>query len=521
MRSDADDYLDHGEADASLSGSRCFFGQRSLHRHGGSGDVASHKGQVMKYAFAFSWLDASEERREISHSVTSLRRCGLKIAPAPAAAIVLGLVSPANAQVIPSASEEVAPPWNTQRIFEPSSLPNLPDPDSRQEVLPEDTPVKNRQQPGYEPIGIRAGSWLFSPALISGGFYDSNVFSSNTNKRSDVAAVFEPSLRAHTLWDRNGIDLRLAAQETVYRQNPGLDQTNASLKGNAWFDIAHDLAVLTNFQVAHLNEGVGTLSSPANAVRPTPYNLLSGDVSLRKEFNRLTASIGFRTDSYDYQSTRAQNGTVINQDSRDGQIYSIHSRIDYAFSSRLGWFTSVEGNERNIRGVPGQPLDSQGYRALSGVTVAMSNLLTGEFGAGYVQQKFVDPTIGTIEGPTYRARLTWRPTRLLDVHFNAEQLVTETADTSSVGVLANAVQLGADYELRRNVIVSVAAGYETDKFFGQLRKDRVATTDESIKYLLSRYGAISLYHRYINRNSDIPAFSYDKHQVGINVTAQF
>jgi hypothetical protein len=457
----------------------------------------------------------------MSRSATSLRRCGLKIAPVPAAAIVLGLVSPANAQVIPSTVEEVAPPWNTQRIFEPSSMPNLPDPDSREEVPPEDTPVKNRQQPGYEPVGIRAGSWMFSPALISGGFYDSNVFSSNTAKRSDLAAVFEPSLRARTLWERHGIDLKLDAQSTLYSQNPGLDQTNASLKGNAWFDIAHDLAVLTNFQVAHLNEGVGTLSSPANAVQPTPYDLLSGDVSLRKEFNRLTTSIGVRTDSYEFGTTRAQDGTIINQSSRDGQIYSVHGRADYAFSSTLGWFTAVEGNERDIRGTPGHSLDSEGYRALSGFTVELTNLVTGEFGAGYVQQRFVDPTIGTIDGPTYRARLTWRPTRLLDVHFNAEQLVTQTADTSSVGVLANALQLGLDYELRRNVIVSLAGGYESDRFFGQLRKDHVTTSEASIKYLLNRFGSISLFHRYTARNSDIPAFSYDKNQVGINVTAQF
>jgi hypothetical protein len=479
----------------------------------------------MKCAFSFSRLEANEEHREkhrgISQSAPSLRRCGLKITPVPAAAIVLGLVSPAAAQVIPSTTEDVAPPWNAQRIFEPSSQPNLTDPDGREEVAPEDTPVKNRQQPGYEPVGIRAGSWMFSPAVTFGTFYDSNVFSSNTAKRSDIAAVFEPSLRANTLWDRHGIDLRLDAQSTVYNQNSGLDQTNASLKGNAWFDVAHDLAVLTNFQIAHLNEGVGTLSSPANAVQPTPYDLMSGDVSVRKEFNRLTASLGVRTDSYQYGSTRAQNGAVIDESSRDGQIYSLHGRIDYAFSQTLGWFTAVEGNERNIRGVPGQPLDSQGYRALSGVTVELTNLITGEFGAGYVQQRFDDPTIGTVEGPSYRARLTWRPTRLLDVHFNAEQIVTETADTSSVGVLADAVQLGADYELRRNVVVSLAGGYESDRFYGQLRKDQVITTDASIKYLLNRFGAISLFYRYTLRNSDIPAYSFDKNQVGINVTAQF
>jgi hypothetical protein len=446
---------------------------------------------------------------------------GLIITPAPVVAILLGLGSPANAQAIPWTKEEIASPWNAQRIFEPSGLQDLTDPASREEIPPEDLPVKKRVHPGYEPVGIRAGSWMFNPSMITGGFFDSNVFSSSNAKRSDLAAVFEPSLRAHTMWERHGIDLKLDTQSTVYKENSSLNQNNASLKGNAWIDLAHDLAVLSSFQVAHLNEGVGTLSSPANAVTPTPYNLLSGDVTLRKQFNRLTTSIGFRTDSYDYGSARTQDGTVINQDARDGQIYSLHSRIDYAFSSTLGWFAGVEGNQRDIRGLPGHTLDSQGYRALSGVTVNFRNLVTGEFGVGHVQQRFVDPTIGTVDGPSYRARLTWRPTRLLDVHVKAEQLVTQTSVTSATGVLANAVQIGADYELLRNVIVSVAGGYETDRFFGQARKDRVTTSDARVKYLLNRFSSISAYYQYTNRNSDLPVFTFDKHLVGMNVTAQF
>ncbi len=218
-------------------------------------------------------------------------------------------------------------------------------------------PVKQRQQPGYEPVGIRYGSWMFNPQLMSGTFYDSNVFSSNAYKRADVAAVIAPSLRAHTLWERHGIDIKLDTATTLYNENSSLNQTNASLKGNAWYDVSHDLAILTSFQIAHLNEGVGTLSSPANAISPTPYNLLSGDVSVRKEFNRLAASIGISVDSYDYGTTRAQDGSIINQDGRDGQIYALHGRLDYAFSPLLGWFAGVEGNQRNIRGTPAQSLD--------------------------------------------------------------------------------------------------------------------------------------------------------------------
>jgi hypothetical protein len=475
----------------------------------------------MRCAGAFSWSNATEQRRATSRSATVLRRSGLRLAPAPAVVIVLGLASSANAQVIPSTNEDMAPPWNAQRIFEPSSLPDLTDPNNREEIPPEDMPVKKRQQPGYEPVGIRAGAWMFSPKLMSGGFYDNNVFSSNTMKRSDVAAVFEPSLRAHTLWERHGIDVTLDSQSTVYKANPGLDQTNASLKGNGWFDIAHDLAVLGSFQVAHLNVGVGTLSSPTGAVQPTPYNLFSGDLSIRKEFNRLATSVGLRVDSYDYGSTVAQNGAVINQNNLDGQIYSVHSRIDYAISSTLGWFAGVEGNQREIRGLPDHTLNSQGYRALSGVTVALGHLISGEFGFGYVQQRFDDPTIGIIEGPSYRAKLTWSPTRLLDIHFKAEQLVTQTSDTSSTGVLANALQLGFDYELRRNVILSLSGGYESDRFFGQARKDHVISSDARVKYLLNRFSSISAYYRFLARDSDIPLFSFDKHLVGLNVTAQF
>lgn len=474
----------------------------------------------MGSGFALAWLNSPGDRTQM-RSASARGRWSIKVLPAPMVAALLGLGSPANAQAIPWTTGEFASPWNSQRVFEPSSLPDRTDPDNREEIPPEDMPVKKRQQPGYEPVGIRAGSWMFNPSLTSGAFYDSNVFASNTTQRSDVAAVFAPSLRAHSMWAQHGIDLKLDAQSTVYNQNSSLNQTNASLKANGWLDIAYDTMLLTSFQVAHLNEGVGTLGTPSNAISPIPYDLMSGDVTLRKEFNRLTTSIGLRTDSYDFGSTRAQDGSVINQDARDGQLYSLHSRIDYAISATLGMFAGVEGNQRDIRGTPGHTLDSQGYRALSGITVGLGNLIIGEFGVGYVEQRFVDPTIGTVEGPSYRARLTWRPTRLIDVHFNAEQLVTQTSDTSPTGVLANAVQLGLDYELRRNVIVSLAGGYETDRFFGQIRKDNVLTSDTRVKYLVNRFAAVSAYYRYTKRDSDIPVYSFDKHLVGINVTAQF
>lgn len=406
-------------------------------------------------------------------------------------------------------------------MFERTPLPQLEDPDTAERPAPEDTPVKTRQHPGYEPVGIRAGPWMFNPALTSGLLYDSNVFSSNTQRQSDIAGVVEPALRLRSLWARHGLDLKLGARSLHYRTHSGLNQTDYGVRGTGWFDVAHDLAILSSFQASRLHEGVGTLASPVNAVEPTPYDYLLGDVTVRKEFNRLAVGFGGGVKSYNFGSTRAQDGSIISQDARDGQIYAVHGRSDYAISPDLGWFASAEYNQRELRGTATQSLDSRGYRALTGLNIALTNLITGEFGVGYVQQRFEEPAIGTIDGPSWQAMLTWRPTRMLDVKFKAEQLVTQTSDTSATGVIANSFQLGVDYELLRNVVLSVAGGIEKDRFQGQVRDDQVNVVDSRIKYLPSRFGTFSLFHRYSERKSSIPAFSYDKHLVGFNATAQF
>jgi hypothetical protein len=429
--------------------------------------------------------------------------------------------SSAHAQVVPPLAAPVAPPWNTQQLFEPSPLPDLSSPDQRPEIAPEDTPVKTRQQPGYEPVGIRAGSWMINPSVTAGTVYDSNVFATSTAPQADIAAIVQPTLRAHTLWERHGLDLQFGTQSYAYKDHPGLDQTDVNLKGTGWIDVRHDAQILTAFQAAYLHEGVGSLTSPAGAVQPTPYSLLSGDVTYRQQFNRLTAAIGTRIDSYSYGTTRAQNGDIIRQDNRDGQVYRLHGRVDYTLSPKYALFTSVEANHRQLRGTPNNPLDSSGYRVLTGVDVELSHVITGEFAAGYVNQRFADVTVGTVSGPTYRATLMWRPTRQIDVHFNAEQIVTESSDTTSTGVLANALQAGVDYEIRRNVILSTLGVIEFEKFFNQVRKDRVSVVGTELKYLLNRYSTISLGYKFFDRNSSIPLDSFSKHQVLVNVTAQF
>ncbi len=437
-------------------------------------------------------------------------------------ALVLALSAGcAHAQLIIEPPKITEPPWNALKPFEPTPLPLLSDPDTRDPVAPEDTPVKTRVHPEYQPVGIRYGPWIYYPTITAGVFYDSNVFSSSTNKQDDFATRFSAGLRAHSLWERHALDLSLKTESTLYRDHTSLNQTDVDFNANGRLDIDHSAQFLGHLQAAYLHDEVGSLTSPAGAIEPTPYGFFSSDLTLRKEFGRFTASAGARVDSYDYGSVRAANGSLINQDARDGQIYSVHERIDYAFSEKLAVFTSLENNRRDLRGTPVTSLDSTGYRALAGIDIELTHLIKGEFAGGYLRQNFVSPTIGDISGPAYRAMLTWSPTRQVDVHFNAEQIVTTTADTSVTGVLANSFQLGADYEIRPDLVLSPLFIYEKDDFKGQPRNDDVYGAELRLKRMFNNWASASIYYRYLQRDSNIPANSYEKHVIGVNASVQF
>jgi hypothetical protein len=438
-----------------------------------------------------------------------------------AAALGVSLPSLAFGQVVLPPSPASTPPWNSLEVFDPVWFAQVRSRNPDETVRPEDLPVKTRQQPGYEPIGVRSGAWLFSPALSAGGFFNSNVFATPTDPQGDFASELGASLAAQSLWERHSLSVSGTAKTTNYRKFSGLDETDATLSARGRFDIHHDSALLGSVRIAHLNEGVGSVTSPTGAVEPTPYDVATGDLSYWHQFGRFAGSVGVRSENYKFGSTVAQDGSIINQDSRDGNILVGHTRLDYALSGMLGLFTGLEVNRRDLRGTPTQSLSSNGYRSLSGVDIQITSLVSAELAAGFASQRFDDPTIGTIEGPSYRARINWSPRRTLDLHFNAEQIVTQAAVTVSGGIRADALQFGFDYEFRPNIVLSASGTYERDTYFGQPRIDNVVAVESELKYLVNRYGTVSLRYRFLNRDSSNALSTYDKHEVGLNVTAHY
>ena len=169
----------------------------------------------------------------VSYHSQHRKRFGIWLASLGAITSLLLSASASRAQVLDWLRPPMNPLWNANNVFEPIVFPDWWDPNSRRRRAPEDRPVKLRQQPGYEAVGIRAGTWMFYPSMTVAGLYDSNVFATNTNKSSDVAVVAAPPCGRTPSADGTNSICRRASDRTRIAIFPALISSTPASTGAA------------------------------------------------------------------------------------------------------------------------------------------------------------------------------------------------------------------------------------------------------------------------------------------------
>ena len=227
--------------------------------------------------------------------------------------------------------------------------------------------------------------------------------------------------------------------------------------------------------------------------------------------------IGGQINDLDYHDVLAINGTNIDQDFRDGTIYRANGRVSYDFSPGYAAFVFGEFNERQFR----DNRDSDGWRMLGGVEFGITPLITGEIGAGYLQQDFDDAVFSDVSAFIYAFGLQWMPTPLMTVNAKGERLLAESSLTTSSSRLDSIFELSVDYEVLRNLIISPGLSYRFQDFQNSGREDHVFEASVKADYLVNRHFHVGLEYGFADRASNVSTAEFTKHVVGMYVRTQY
>lgn len=381
-------------------------------------------------------------------------------------------------------------------------------------------PVLQRRHTDYEPIGILANGWLFYPRITAGVTYDSNVFASPVDAADDWALVLTPELRAVAARGDATYQFDVGAKHYAYRTFDSEDRTDAHARFRLTKQIAGDVKWDAAFEAARRHELRGDSFALTDAAEPIPYHDLRAETAVTKTFNRFGVTVGGRIRNLSYEDVDAFGGGTLEQGFRDGMIYTTTFKPFYEFSPGYKAYARIDLSRRDYAGEGTENRDSQGYDARGGLDFRLTPVLFGSAELGYLAQEYDNPLIPQAEGVAAAARIMWLMTPLMTVSFFAERSVSEMASPEQEARLDFLAGAQVDYEILRNLILSVEAAFKNEEFSGTERSDDIVKITAKLDYLINRRLNMGIHYNYLDRASTNEIYDFSRHVVTLNVTAQ-
>lgn len=382
--------------------------------------------------------------------------------------------------------------------------------------------VQDRERPDYDPLGIRAGTFLVFPSLTVQGGYDDNVYATNDDEQDDFFATVRPEVEARSDWNRHQLDLGVAAESGTYLEEDDNNYLDFFSNAAGRVDITRDSALTGALQFNRLHEDRDSPDALGEGQEITTYTQPTARLSYRQNFNRLFAIVGTDFTRYDYEDS-----DDVNEDDRDRNQYQGRLRTGYQVSERLAGFAEGIYEVRDYDQTPndqGFNRNSDGYIVRGGVEVDFTGILFGEAALGYSHREYDDDDLNSVGGLNGAAGLTWNVTRLTSVIFTAEADIKETTvdfegDEASAR-FDKGFSVDVTHELLRNVLLNGNADYTRSDFEGTSRSDDIFGLGAGVSYLINRNLSLDATYRWSKRESDDGDAEYTRNIVLVGVTAR-
>lgn len=386
-----------------------------------------------------------------------------------------------------------------------------------------DNTVQSRVHSGYEPIGIRAGSFMFYPSLGVSGEYNDNIYADRAGKVDDFIIGIRPQISGRSLWERHALNVTAYGDFGIFADNSSENYEDAGFRTDARIDIAEHSRLTANLRAERDHE---RRDSPddAEGVNPTIFYRLTPELTFDQRINRVTLRLKGTVDYLDFDDVETGSGAVINEDDRDRLTWTLEGRAGYDVSENVQLYVSGLIDHRTYD----DPVDDQGFRrdskgfgVFGGIIVELTGTISAEAYLGLRQQSFKDPQLADVEGAAGGLNVIWAPTKLTTVTITGERTVEETTLFGSTASFNTLFRLSVDHELRRNLILTVSATYLNRDYEGIARNDDNWRGGIGMQYLISRHFRLRAGYTYNSRRSTFAGDGFDITSASVNLHVNY
>jgi hypothetical protein len=138
-----------------------------------------------------------------------------------------------------------------------------------------------------------------------------------------------------------------------------------------------------------------------------------------------------------------------------------------------------------------------------------------------MRQRYDDPNLSTLSGPTFRGGILWNPTGLVTVSLNGQRMIRETTLVGAGGVFETTLSTRIDYELRDNVLVDLRLAWQQDDYRGLERQDDILRASVGVTYFVGRNLLFGASLARDSRSSDVGGADYEDYRAMLRIGTRF
>jgi hypothetical protein len=353
----------------------------------------------------------------------------------------------------------------------------------------ENLAVLDRPHPEWDPLGIRAGTFVALPSVRVEAAYDDNVFATANNAKADAFVAIEPRLEIASDWNQNAVSLKAQAILERYATYPTLDNDQYSIIGDGLLNVRHDLTVTG--QASHARTLIPRTADAyaQQSITPLLYDETTATVRATKAFNYLKLSATGTFADVRYENGETPTGATLNQSFQNRTTYTGTLRGEVATSTSVAFFVQETVGFSTLQSDLRSHNETE---TLVGPNFQVAHLITAEFGVGYLTSTYANPQARSVSSFTGRGAISYFPTELITVKLTGRQVVIDSGLVNSPAYLSRQAGLEADYELLRNLVIIGSLGGIWDSYQVIDRRDFNYAATLQAKYKVSHGLAFDL-----------------------------
>jgi hypothetical protein len=374
----------------------------------------------------------------------------------------------------------------------------------------------------YAPLGLRLGTFNVSTSIQSGLTATTNADSSSGGK-SAILSETTLRLNATSDWSRHSANINAYG---IFRKSIAgqeLSQPIAGVDSELDLDLMRDLRGKIKLGYAVSPE---TAESPVVIEGTTEEPLtqtLTSSLGLEKAVGKLRLGITGNVERDIYGNAKLDTGGTLSQKDRNNTLVTGVLRAGYELSPSIIPFVEGELGRRYYdltRDDAGYARSADRVGARAGVTLDLTDKLSGEFSAGWLRETPDDRRLASISGPSVAADLKWSPIRGTTVSLQGATQVEGTTTAGESGDILYSGQLSLERQMRANLTGTASLGMLWRNYSGTDGYDFGWNAEAGLTYWLNRYAGITGRIRHEQQVSNLPGRDYTADSIFLGFTAQ-